>query len=198
MCPRAVFRRPGSAYVGAVDPHSLSSTGRTLRGMEHRSARDHYAQAVSSSDLTPYPRSLFAPVDVLTAAGMAAQRQGLGMLLQRVRVDASPADRGAAEAALVLRLKDAVRRRQVRRDGVDAAQVVAEVMAWWLAPTCRECGGVKREVQHHRLTARCCKACKGSGERQMESAAPLAAVWVLEHIRQQEGQAAAAHRRVMR
>ena len=72
--------------------------------MDHRSCRDRYASAVSSSDLTPRAGSVLDPLDVLGAAGMAAQRQPLGMMLQRLRAEphGSHRDRASDELAALL------------------------------------------------------------------------------------------------
>jgi len=164
------------------------------------SPRDRYACAVRARDLTSYPASRFAPADVIAAAGMAAQRQGLGMMLQRLRADARSADRCVVEVALAVRLREAVRRREVRRDGAAAEVVVAEALAWWLQPTCQECTGVRfdRASGSNRLTARHCKACGGSGARRIESSAPDAARWVIDCLSQLVDRSEGAHRRKMR
>ena len=159
--------------------------------------RDRYASAVCSSSLTPDADSSLAPLDVLGAAGLAARREPLGMLLQRLRACPTPVAQSVAGAALAERLRGAVRKRQVRRDGVDSEVIAAEALAWWLDPTCLSCGGVKFQARDARLTARHCPACGGSGLRELESAAPAAAEWVLDAISQQVGQSEAAHRRAL-
>ena len=163
--------------------------------MDYLSTRDKYARAVSADDLTPYRGSSAAPLDVLGAAGMAAQRAPLGMLLQRLRADAS--GEGARQAVELLepRLRDAVRRRQVRRDGVEAAAVCWEALGWWLDPTCQACAGVRYQSVNGRLLAKACPACSGSGKR-AEPAAP-AARWVIDLIGQQVAMSEGQHRLVM-
>lgn len=166
--------------------------------MDHCSVRDRYARAVRADDLTPYRGSRFAPADVLAAAGMAAQRRELGMLLQRLRAEPDPpavAMRVAGEA-LAERLREAVRRREVRRDGVDSGEVAREALAWWLEPTCLQCGGVRFQAANGRLLARSCQACGGSGRRD-EPAAP-AARWVIDLIQAQVARSEGEHRRAMR
>lgn len=165
--------------------------------MEHASCRDRYASAVRAVDLTPRPRSSLAPVDVLGAAGMAAQRQPLGMLLQRLRAESTPAARWVATEALAERLAQAVRKRVLRRDGQDSRVIAAQALDWWLDPTCLTCGGVKFKARDARLTTKPCWACAGSGCRALESAAPAAAAWVVDTITQQVGMSEAAHRRVL-
>lgn len=159
--------------------------------------RDRYARAVCSSSLTPRAESNVAPLDLLGAAGMAARREPLGMLLQRLRACPTPVAQSVAGAALAERLRVAVRKRQVRRDGADSERVAAEALAWWLDPTCLSCGGVKFQARDARLTARHCTACSGSGVRALESDAPAAADWVLDLISQQVGQSEAALRRAL-
>lgn len=165
--------------------------------MDRRSCRDRYASAVSTSDLTPRSRSSLAALDVLGAAGMAAQRHDLGMLLQRLRAGPTALAQRVAAAALAERLRLAVRRRKVRRDGADSEAVASEALAWWLDPTCLTCVGVKFAARDARLTARFCPACAGSGVRPLGSAAPAAAQWVLDSISRQVAQSEAAHRRVL-
>lgn len=165
--------------------------------MDYLSTRDKYAQAVSAGDLTPYRGSSSAPLDVLGAAGMAAQRHELGMLLQRLRADEAPgavAVRVATEA-LAQRLQAAVRRREVRRDGVDSSELASVALGWWLDPTCETCEGVRFQSTNGRLLAKSCPACSGSGKR-AAPAAP-AAQWVIDLIGQQVAMSEAAHRRVM-
>lgn len=128
---------------------------------------------------------------------MAARRQPLGMLLQRLRASPTPVAQSVASAALAERLRAAVRKRQVRRDGVDSELVAAEALAWWLDPNCLSCAGVKFQARDARLTARHCPACGGSGVRELDSTAPAAAGWVLDAISQQVGQSEAALRRVL-
>lgn len=161
-------------------------------------SRDRYACAVSAQDLTPYPRSRFAPLDVLGAAGMAGQRQGLGMLLQRLRADGSSTDRAMAEFDLARRLRDAVRKRAVRRDGMLTEDVAREALGWWINPTCTTCCGVRYVVARAtgRTSGRQCPACEGSGQR--EAPGSDAARWVLAAIDQQVAQSEGAHRRAMR
>jgi cytochrome c5 len=166
--------------------------------MQNLSCRDRYASAVSSSDLTPRARSTLAPLDVLAAAGLAAQRQPLGMLLQRLRADATPTAKALAVAALAERLRAAVRRRLVRRDGADSAAVAADALAWWLDPTCLTCGGVRFAARDGRLTGRACSACHGSGQRALVSKAQDAAEWVVDTISQQVAMSETAHRRALR
>lgn len=170
----------------------------SMRAMESISCRDRYARSVVSSDLTPRSRSTLAPLDLLGAAGMAAQRHELGMLLQRLRADATPTATAVAAAALAERLRAAVRRRQVRRDGVDSEVVAAQALAWWLNPTCLACGGVQFVARNARLISKSCAGCRGSGLRALESAAPAAAAWVLDAISREVDQSEAAHRRVLR
>lgn len=165
--------------------------------MDFLSTRDRYARAVSADDLTPRAESRFSPLDVLGAAGMAAQRHELGMLLQRLRADERPnptAIRVAAEA-LAERLRGAVRRREVRRDGVDSLELASQALDWWLAPWCLTCHGVKFQSVNGRLLDRHCPACSGTGL----GPAPCspAAQWVIETIQQQVGMSEAVHRRVL-
>ena len=166
--------------------------------MDQRSCRDRYASAVSTSDLTPRAASSLAPLDVLGAAGLAARRQPLGMLLQRLRADPTPVAQAVAGAALAERLREAVRKRQVRRDGVDSEVVAADALAWWLDPTCLSCGGVRYQARNGRLTGRDCQGCEGTGRRGLASSAPAAAAWVVDAISQQVAQSEAAHRRALR
>lgn len=165
--------------------------------MEHCSVRDRYARAVLSDDLTPRVGSRFAPLDVLGAAGMAAQRRELGMLLQRLR--AEPGVSGVAvrvaEEALAERLRAAVRRREVRRDGEDSGEVTRAALAWWLDPTCPACSGVRFQVTNGRLLGKHCAACGGSGQRPEPVGA---AQWVIDLIQQQVARSEGEHRRAMR
>lgn len=163
--------------------------------MDFLSTRDRYAQAVSADDLTPRAGSRFSPLDVLGAAGMAGQRAPLGMLLQRLRADASVGGARQAVELLEARLREAVRRRQVRRDGVDAAAVCWEALGWWLDPTCPACAGVRYQSANGRLLAKACPECSGSGRR----AAPQApaAQWVIDLIGQQVAMSEGQHRRVL-
>jgi hypothetical protein len=121
----------------------------------------------------------------------------LGMLLQRLRASPTPVAQAVAGAALAERLREAVRKRQVRRDGVDSELIAAESLAWWLDPMCRSCGGVKFLARDARLTARHCPVCAGSGVRPLESRGTSAAEWVIDAINQQVGQSEAAHRRAV-
>lgn len=165
--------------------------------MDHLSTRDRYAQAVSADDLTPRAESRFSPLDVLGAAGMAAQRHELGMLLQRLRADEAPgavAVRVATEA-LALRLRAAVRRREVRRDGADSSELASEALGWWLAPWCCTCHGVKFQSTNGRLLGKHCPACSGTGLRPAPGSP--AAQFVIETIQQQVGMSEAVHRRVL-
>lgn len=155
--------------------------------------RDRYARAVQSSSLTPDPESSAAPLDFLGAAGFAARRQPLGMLLQRLRASPTPLAQSVAGAALAERLRDAVRRRQVRRDGADSDAIAADALAWWLDPTCLSCGGVRFVARDSRLTAKHCTACSGSGLR--PAGAGEATGWVLDAISRHVGQSEAALRR---
>lgn len=159
--------------------------------------RDRYASAVCSSSLTPDADSSLAPLDVLGAAGMAARREPLGMLLQRLRACPTPVAQSVAGAALAERLRAAVRKRQVRRDGADSEVVAAEALAWWLDPTCLSCGGVRFQARDARLTARHCGVCSGSGVRPLESRGTDAAHWVIDEISRHVGRSEAAHRRVL-
>lgn len=168
-----------------------------MTAMHSTICRDRYARAVCSSSLTPRAESNVAPLDLLGAAGMAARRQPLGMLLQRLRASPTPVAQAVAGAALAERLRAAVRKRQVRRDGVDSEAVAAEALAWWLDPTCLSCGGVKFLARDARLTARHCPVCAGSGVRPLESRATSAAEWVLDSISRHVGQSEAAHRRAL-
>lgn len=163
--------------------------------MERLLTRDRYARAVCADDLTSYAGSSLAPADVLAAAGMAGQRAPLGMLLQRLRADATVHGGRLAVGMLAERLREAVRRRQVRRDGQPAEAICWDVLAWWLDPTCPACGGVRFQSTNGRLLAKACPVCSGSGKR----AAPQgeAAQWVLDVIGQQVAMSEAAHRRVL-
>jgi hypothetical protein len=165
--------------------------------MHPTNCRDRYARACLSSSLTPRADSTLAPLDLLGGAGMAARRQPLGMLLQRLRAAPTPAAQAVAAAALAERLREAVRRRQVRRNGVDSEAVAAEALAWWLDPTCSSCGGVRYVARDARLTARFCPDCAGSGVRALQAGAPAAAEWVLDSISQHVGQSESALRRAM-
>ena len=138
------------------------------------------------------------PLDVLGAAGMAAQRQPLGMLLQRLRAEphAGHRDRVADELALLLR--EAVRRRKVRREGAGSLEIARQALAWWLDPTCLVCHGVRFVARDGRLTARTCPECGGSGRRALETASPAAAEWVVDTISQRVAQSEAVHKRVLR
>jgi len=163
----------------------------------HTNCRDRYARAVQSSSLTPHAHSSLAPLDVLGAAGFAARRQPLGMLLQRLRACPTPVAQSVAGAALAERLREAVRKRQVRRDGVDSEVIAAEALAWWLDPTCLSCGGVRFLARDARLTARHCPSCGGAGVRPLESRVTHATEWVVDAITQAVGQSEAAHRRAL-
>lgn len=129
---------------------------------------------------------------------MAAQRHPLGMLLQRLRADPVARDRALAVDLLATKLREAVRKRVVRRDGVDSAVVASQALDWWLDPTCLRCGGVKFQARDARLTVKACPACTGSGRRALKSSAPAAAAWVIDTIGQQVAMSESAHKRVMR
>lgn len=167
---------------------------------EALSPRDRYARSIRARDLTSYATSRFAPADVVAAAGMAAQRRPLGMLLQRLVGDDRAGDRIAVEEMLERALRGAVRRNDVRRDGVEASHVVRDALAWWLDPNCLECTGVRfdRAAGSNRLSARPCKACGGTGLRPVASAAPDAARWVIDYLSQQVDLSEAAHRKRLR
>lgn len=184
-------------WAAALRPHQRPTAVAIIAAMDYSSCRDRYASAVCASDLSPRPRSV-GPLDVLGAAGMAAQRHPLGMLLQRLRADVVPRDRALAVDLLAHRLRAAVRKREVRRDGVDAEVIAGQALDWWLDPTCLTCGGVKFKARDARLTGKHCPACAGTGRRRLESAAPAAAAWVVDTIGQQVAMSESAHRRVMR
>ena len=208
ICLTPVSRRARCVKVGAqsprcrfgtagISPTSAAGGGADHRGMDYATCRDRYASAVHTSDLTPRARSVLAPLDLLGAAGMAGQRQPLGMLLQRLRAEPSAAAQRVAAAALAERLREAVRRRQVRRDGAASECVAADALAWWLDPTCRCCGGVQFVARDARLTAKVCRPCAGTGRRPLESSAPDAAAWVVDAIDQHVWRSEAAHRRAL-
>ena len=160
-------------------------------------AGNRYARAVVSDDLTPYPRSVLAPLDVLGAAGMAAQRCELGMLLQRLRADpgASQVASRVAQELLSNRLRLAVRRRECRRDGQDSLAVAEAVLAWWGDPRCQSCHGVRFESTNGRLLGRHCHSCGGSGL----AATPGgdAGRWMVDYISQQVDRSEGMHRATM-
>lgn len=153
---------------------------------------------MSSSDLTPRAGSILDPLDVLGAAGMAAQRQPLGMMLQRLRAEPHGSHRERAADKLAALLREAVRQRKVRRESSGSLEISRQALDWWLDPTCRGCGGVKYVASNGRLTARLCPDCGGSGRRALETDAPGAAEWVLDTIRQRVAQSEAVHKRVLR
>jgi hypothetical protein len=73
-------------------------------------------------------------LDVVGGAGMVWQRHRLGLLLQRLRACPSGAGLEEAHAALCRLARVAVDRGEVRRDGQRTDAVVADVLAWWIAP----------------------------------------------------------------
>lgn len=153
--------------------------------------RDEYAVAVRADDLSDRRRAC----EVLAAAGMAGQRHGLGMALQRLRADPSEVLLRQVAEELGSRLREAVRRREVRRDGVDAYALAHHVVRWWVDPTCLACSGVKFVAANGRLTSRACKACGGAGVRGVDSPAPAAAQWVLDLLAGQVAMSEGALRR---
>lgn len=153
--------------------------------------RDEYAVAVRTADLSDGRRA----AEVLAAAGMAGQRHGLGMALQRLRADPSEVLLRQVAEVLAGRLRDAVRKREVRREGEDAFALAHMVLRWWVDPTCLTCSGVKFVAASGRLTSRCCKGCGGSGVRPVGSPAPEAAGWLLDLVGQQVAMSEGALRR---
>lgn len=123
---------------------------------------DDYACAVCARTLTGQS------LDALGAAALASRHHRLGVALQRLRADPSRAGLSWCAAELERRARDAVRRRLVRRAGVDAGNAARTVLDWWLDPTCSACGGVRWRARDGRLTDHECSSCCGSGVRPLD------------------------------
>lgn len=105
-------------------------------------------------------------IDLMGAAGLAGRRQVLGYALHHLL-----ASRGAHDAHHVVDLLRAefLKRGGARRPAVEVTLLLQTAVAVWLTPVCPVCEGRKFEVMRDApvLTDRPCKACGGSGQRQL-------------------------------
>ena len=155
---------------------------------ERRTVEESYCSATTSSNLRVEADRL-GDADVLIAAGWSMSQIGGALLRLHSEFDgvehprtATAADfKGDKKAAhahnmhetglMLGRLKSlpGVREQvaiQAHTWGAaDPQTVAAEVVRWWLSQVCQECHGTKFEVVvgTGRLSARHCKACRGSG-----------------------------------
>lgn len=90
---------------------------------------ERYAVAVGRGRL--HGRAL----EAVAGAGLVWERHRLGLQLQRLRAGShSASDLAEVHAALQRMARAAVDRREVRREGQRTEAVVADVLAWWMAP----------------------------------------------------------------
>ena len=123
-------------------------------------AFERHLRAAQSSDLTP--RREECDLDRLTAAGLAAQRHGLGMALYRLKFHSDTDQTRTCLMGLYSLLRGHMERRRIKGKALDLAR---EVLIWWTDNLCGRCDGRKLVLipGTGRLSAKQCTHCHGTG-----------------------------------
>ncbi len=136
-----------------------------------------YARATRSTDLSGSAEHR-TDADVLLAAGYAAQKNRNGMvalMAYRMKITGDRASKGEIVELLMDRIAQKVGRRKLPAVTRERSRVIVEtVIAWWADDNCETCTGRLMEpipgTPH--LSAIYCKACAGSGKREIPNQGP--------------------------
>lgn len=124
---------------------------------------EHYIRARHASSLKQGANTRMGAVDVLAAAGCAAQDNGTALLLWSVLFQGRAKSKHALVDALAHRLGFEMRAKRWRGD---ARLIAMECVAWHLHGVCQPCGGrgYERVSGSPALSGRVCRHCGGSGK----------------------------------
>jgi len=124
--------------------------------------QERYSTARNTSNLAMKPETTMAPIDVLTAAGMAAHASREAMMLWEVTFQGKTSAKLACIEMLEKKLVGQMLRARWKGD---ARRIAMEVFAWHMHGTCQPCGGrgFKLILGTPHLSDELCTHCDGSG-----------------------------------
>ena len=124
---------------------------------------DRYSSAINSSNLKSETKTNLSDVDVITAAGMAAKYEPLGIALARMLAGGSRGDVVEILSCMAFERSFKIRTRITRVQSNDLAKAV---LAWYRDGACQPCGGTGYELIPGvpSLSANQCKHCRGTGK----------------------------------
>jgi hypothetical protein len=128
--------------------------------------QERYSTARNATNLKMKTETNFAPVDILTAVGMASDASREAIMLWEVTFQGKT----SAKLACVEMLSKKLAAQMIKnRWKGSPSRIASQVLAWHLHGTCQPCGG--RRYQHIQetpsLSDKLCLSCNGTGKMRL-------------------------------
>jgi len=125
--------------------------------------QERYSVARNTSNLKSEENTVFAAADVISAAGMAAQRHAEALQLWEVAFQGKTSAKIKLIDMLERKLQDHMIRASLKGK---PRQICIDAVSWYLHGTCQPCGGRGYEINlgTPTLSDRLCKHCQGAGK----------------------------------
>jgi hypothetical protein len=141
--------------------------------------QERYSVARNATSLKVKVETTFAPVDVLAAAGMAANTHKESLMLWEVTFQGKTSAKLACVEMLAKKVAVAMLRNKWKGD---PQRIASEVFAWHLHGTCQPCGGRGYQLilGTPALSDKVCTHCNGSGKVPLPQSDPHA--WLKDYM----------------